>query len=341
MRLLAYCTLANGVKLSRMQAIRVHHFGDPSVMKRETVPDRPPAAGQVLVSIKAAGVNPVDTYIRSGVYASLPPLPYTPGADAAGLVEAVGPGVQELKAGDRVYISGTIDGRAYGSYAEKALCTVDQVHHLASHVSFAQGAGAGIPYVTAWRALFDKGNAAPGETVLVHGASGAVGVAAVQMASAAGLRVFGTAGTDRGRALAREQGAAEVFDHATPGYEKEIAARADGRGVDLVIEMLANVNLARDLEIIAKRGRIIVVGNRGSLELNPRAIMGKDATIKGLTNWNATPAELAVAHAAIVAGMQRSGFAPQVRKEMPLADAPHAHEEVLEPGAFGKIVLVP
>ncbi|RPI54707.1 MAG: NADPH:quinone reductase, partial [Acidobacteria bacterium] len=119
-----------------MNAIRVHQFGDPSVMKLEAVPDQTPAAMQVLVTIKAAGVNPVDTYIRSGVYASLPPLPYTPGADAAGVVEAVGPGVQEFKPGDRVYISGTIDGRAYGSYAEKAVCNVDQVHHLASHVSF-------------------------------------------------------------------------------------------------------------------------------------------------------------------------------------------------------------
>jgi NADPH2:quinone reductase len=341
MRLLAYCTVANGVKLSRMKAIRVHQFGDPSVMKLECIPDRPAGAGQVAVTLKAVGVNPVDTYIRNGVYASLPPLPYTPGADAAGVVEAVGPEVHEFKAGQRVYISGTIEGRAYGSYADKALCNVEQVHHLADHVSFQEGAGVGVPYVTAWRALFDKGSAGPGETVLIHGASGAVGVAAVQMASAAGLKVYGTAGSDRGRQLAREQGAREVFDHTSPGYEKEILAKTGGRGVDLVIEMLANVNLARDLDLIAKRGRIIVVGSRGALELNPRGIMSKDATVKGLTNWNATPTELAVAHSAIVAGMHRSGFKPQVGKEMPLADAPRAHEEVLKPGAYGKIVLIP
>jgi NADPH:quinone reductase len=341
MRLLAYCTAANGVKLTRMKAIRVTQFGDPSVMKLESAPDRPAGAGQVLVSLKAAGVNPVDTYIRSGGYAFLPPLPYTPGADAAGVVEAVGSGVQEFASGDRVYISGTVDGRASGSYAEKAVCTVDQVHHLASHVSFTEGAGVGVPYVTAWRALFDKGNASPGETVLIHGASGAVGVAAAQMASAAGLKVFGTAGTDRGRQLAREQGVHEIFDHTAAGYEKEILAKTNGRGVDLVIEMLANVNLARDLELIAKRGRITVVGNRGALELNPRMIMSKDAVIKGITNWNATPVELATAHAAIVAGMQRSGFKPQVGKELPLADAPRAHEDVMKPGAYGKIVLIP
>jgi NADPH2:quinone reductase len=253
----------------------------------------------------------------------------------------VGSDVHQLKPGDRVYISGTVSGRAYGSYAQRALCTVDEVHHLPSRVSFAEGAGVGVPYVTAWRALFDRGHATPGETVLVHGASGAVGVAAAQMASAAGLRVFGSAGTERGRQLARDQGAHEVFDHAAPGYEKDVLAKTGGRGVDLVIEMLANVNLVKDLDLIAKRGRIVIVGNRGALELNPRAIMGKDATIVGFTNWNALPAELATAHAAIVAGMERSGYKPHVGKEMPLADAPRAHEEVLKPGAYGKIVLIP
>ena len=341
MRLLAYSTLRNGVKLSRMKAIRVHEFGDPSVMKLEEIPDLSAGPGQLLIGLKATGVNPVDTYIRNGQYASLPPLPYTPGSDAAGAVEAVGSGVQEFKPGDRVYICGTVTGRAYGSYAQQALCTIDQVHPLPSHISFAEGAGVGVPYVTAWRALFDKGRGVPGETVLIHGASGAVGVAATQMASAAGMRVFGTAGTDRGRQLAREQGAREVFDHTAQGYEKEILAKTGGRGVDLVIEMLANVNLVRDLELIAKRGRIAIVGNRGALELNPRAIMGKDATVVGFTNWNALPGELAMAHAAIVAGMERSGYKPQVGKEMPLADAPRAHEDVLKAGAYGKIVLIP
>jgi NADPH2:quinone reductase len=324
-----------------MKAIRVHQFGDPSVMKLEEVPDPSAGAGQVVVDVKAAGVNPVDTYIRTGQYALLPPLPYTPGSDAAGVVAAVGSEVADIKVGDRVYIMGTIAGRAFGAYAQRVVCTVDQVHHLPSHITFAEGAGVAVPYVTAWRALFEKGRAAPGETVLVHGASGAVGVAATQIASAAGLRVFGTAGSERGRQLAREQGAHEVFDHSAPGYEMDIVAKTGGRGVDLIIEMLANVNLVRDLDLIAKRGRIAIVGNRGALELNPRAIMGKDATIVGFTNFNVLPGELATAHAAIVAGMEHSGYKPQIGKELPLADAPRAHEDVLKPGAYGKIVLVP
>jgi len=294
----------------------------------------------VLVRLRAAGVNPVDTYIRSGSYAMLPTLPYTPGADGAGTVEAVGEGVKAFKNGDRVYISGSVDGRASGSYAEHAVCAIEQVHPLPANISFAQGAGLGVPYVTAWRALFDKGRATAGETVLIHGASGAVGVAAVQMARAAGLRVFGTAGTDRGRELATAEGAHEVFDHGSPEYQKQIAAKTDGRGINLVIEMLANVNLVRDLEMIAIRGRVVVVGNRGAIELNPRAIMGKDATVTGFTNWNATPQDLAVAHAAIVAGMERCGYKPQVGREMPLGDAPRAHEDVMKSGSYGKIVLI-
>ena len=310
-------------------------------MTLEEVAARPAGPGQAVVKVKAAGVNPVDTYIRAGNYATLPPLPFTPGADGAGVVESVGSDVRAFASGDRVYFSGTVDGRAYGAYAEVALCNLDQIHRLPTQVSFAEGAGIGIPYVTAWRALLDKGRAVPGETVLIHGASGAVGTAAVQIARAAGLRVFGTAGTERGRQLALEQGAHEVFDHTAGAYEKQIIDKTDGRGVDLVVEMLANVNLVRDLELLAKRGRVAIVGNRGSLELNPRAIMGKDATIVGFTNWNATPAELATAHAAILAGMERSGFKPQVGKEMALAEAPRAHEDVLKPGAYGKIVLIP
>ena len=343
MRHLAYCTsqtLSNNGKLSRMKAIRVSAFGEPSVMVVEDVPDPTPGPGQVVVGVKAAGVNPVDTYIRTGNYVLRPDLPYTPGSDAAGVVELVGPQVDRVKQGDRVYLCGTVAGRAQGAYAQRALCDVSQVHALPPHVTFAEGSGVGVPYVTAWRALFDRGHAQPGETVLIHGASGAVGVAAVQMARAAGLRVVGTAGTDRGRQLAREQGAHEVFDHSVAGYEQAIAASARGRGVDLVIEMLANVNLVRDLDLLAKRGRIVIVGNRGALELNPRAIMAKDATVSGLTMWNATAAELATAHAAIVAGMERSGYRPQVGKELPLSEAPRAHEEVMKPGAFGKIALV-
>jgi len=324
-----------------VKAIRAHQFGDPSVLKLEDVPDPVAGAGQVLIDVKAAGVNPYDTYIRSGQYARLPPLPYTPGSDAGGIVESVGPDVHGFQRGDRVYIAGTAAGPTVGAYAQKALCTPDQVHPLPKHLSFAQGAAVNVPYVTAWRAVFDKGAARPTEAILVHGASGGVGIPAVQMASAAGLTVFGTASTEKGRALARQHGADEVFDHSTADYQKQILDKTGGRGVDLIIEMLANVNLVRDLEMIARHGRVVVVGSRGSIELNPRLVMAKEAIVTGLTMWATTPKELAAAHAAVAAGLQIGALKPEIGQELPLGDAPRAHEAVMKSGAHGKIVLIP
>jgi NADPH2:quinone reductase len=319
-----------------MKAIRVREFGGPEVMKLEEVPDLTAGPGQVVVSVKAVGVNPVDTYIRSGAYAAKPALPYTPGMDAAGTVEAVGEGVESVEVGERVYVAGTL-----GAYAEQALCDASQVHHLPERVSFAQGAGVNIPYATAFRALYNRAHGQPGETVLVHGASGGVGIAAVQMARAGGLTVIGTAGTEKGRKLVLEQGAHHVMDHRKEGYAEEIMALTKGRGVDVILEMLANVNLAKDLTLLALRGRVVVIGNRGSIEINPRATMQRDLSILGLTLLNATKEELVSIHAALVAGLESGTLNPVVGREMPLADAPLAHRAVMEPGAYGKIILIP
>jgi len=320
-----------------MKAIRVHEFGGPEVMKLEEVPDLTAGQGQVVVSMKAVGVNPVDTYIRSGAYAVKPALPYTPGMDGAGTVEAVGEGVESVKVGERVYVAGTLRG----AYAAQALCEAAQVHPLPARVSFAQGAGVNVPYATAYRALYDRAHGQPGETVLVHGASGGVGIAAVQMGRAGGFTVIGTAGTERGRKLVLEQGAHHVVDHRKSGYTDEIMALTKGRGVDLILEMLANVNLANDLTLLALRGRVVVIGNRGSIEINPRATMQRDLSILGFTLLNAGEEELARIHAALVAGLESGTLNPVVSREMPLAEAPLAHRAVMEPGAYGKIVLVP
>ncbi|MGA2609157.1 MAG: NADPH:quinone reductase [Terriglobia bacterium] len=320
-----------------MKAIRVHEFGGPEVMKLEEVPNLAPGPGQVVVSVKAVGVNPVDSYIRAGTYAAKPPLPYTPGMDAAGTVEAVGEGVESVEVGERVYVAGTLRG----AYAEQTLCDAWQVHRLPERVSFAQGAGVNVPYATAYRALYNRAHGQPAETVLVHGASGGVGIAAVQMARAGGLTVIGTAGTEKGRKLVLEQGAHHVVDHRKEGYAEEIMALTNGRGVDVILEMLANVNLAKDLTLLALRGRVVVIGNRGSIEINPRATMQRDLSILGLTLLNATKEELVGIHAALIAGLESGTLNPVVGREMPLADAPRAHRAVMEPGAYGKIILIP
>jgi NADPH2:quinone reductase len=320
-----------------MKAIRVSEFGGPEVLKLQDVPDPKPDSGQVLVRIKAAGVNPVDTYIRAGAYARKPSLPYTPGTDAAGIVETVGPNVKRFKSGDRVYANGTITG----AYAELALCEESRLHPLPAKTSFAQGAALGVPYGTAYRALFQRGNAKAGEVLFVHGASGGVGIACVQFGRAFGMTVIGSAGTDKGRAMVMEQGAHHVVDHRTPEYEKQVMAFTEGRGVDLITEMLANVNLARDLSIVATNGRIVVIGNRGTIEINPRDAMAREASILGLILWAATDPELAQIHAAIVAGLENGTLRPVVGDESPLAEAGRAHRSVMEPGSYGKIVLVP
>ena len=320
-----------------MEAIRVHQFGEPEVLRLEEVPTPQPGSGQALVRMQAIGVNPVETYIRAGTYSYKPALPYTPGNDGAGVVEQIGDSVTEFKPGDRVYTAGSISG----TYAEFALCKTEQVHPLPVNVSFAQGAAMGTPYATAYRGLFQRAGAKPGETVLVHGASGGVGTAAVQLARARGLRVFGTAGSDEGGKLAREQGAHEVFDHRAPDQFEQIMKATGGRGVDVIVELLANVNLGKDLTILAKGGRVVIIGSRGRVEIDPRDAMQRDADLRGMVMPNTPPAELASIHAALVAGLENGTLRPVIGKEFRLAEAAQAHRAVMEPGAFGKIVFVP
>jgi len=320
-----------------MKAIRIHEFGGPGVMQLEDAPDPQPGPGQVVVSVKAAGVNPVDGYIRAGTYARKPALPYSPGMDGAGIVESVGDGVNNLGAGDRVYIAGSLSG----TYAELALCNANQVHRLPAQVAFAQGAAVNVPYATAHRALFHRAGAQPGDSVLVHGASGGVGVAAVQLSRAAGMKITGTGGTGKGRTLVKEQGAHNVLDHRAPNYLEQALELTGGRGFDVILEMLANVNLGADLGLLAPGGRVVVIGSRGPVEINPRDAMGRDAAILGMSLLNAPEPDLARIHAALVAGLENGALRPIVGQEVPLAEAPRAHEAVMEPGAFGKIVLIP
>lgn len=319
-----------------MRAIIVRRFGGPEVLQIEDVPDPAPAEGQLLVRLHAAGVNPVDCYIRSGQYSQQAHLPYTPGIDGAGVVEAVGPGVKHRKVGERVYIAWSLSG----TYAEKVLCAESQTHPLPDGISFGQGAAIGVPYGAAYRALFQKAGAIAGETVLVHGASGGVGIAAIQIARAAGLRVIGTAGSDAGRQLVLDVGAHAVLDHHQPDHLSRTSELTCGKGVDVILEMLANVNLGEDLKALGKGGRVVVVGSRGRVEIDPRDAMGQESVIIGMTLFSASEKELSSMHAAFVAGLENGTLRPVVSHELPLAEAATAHHEVMEASTLGKIVLV-
>jgi NADPH2:quinone reductase len=319
-----------------MKAILVRAFGAPEVLRVEEVPVPSPGPGQALVAVKAAGVNPVESYIRAGIYPRKPELPYTPGTDAAGVVEAVGPGVTTVKPGDRVYVY------ALGAaYAEKVAVEFSRVFPLPAALSYEQGAALGVPYGTAHRALFHHGSARKGETVLIHGASGGVGVAAVQLALRAGLTAIGTGSGAEGAAFVKSLGAHHALDHRASGYQDEILKLTGGKGIDIVVEMLANENLPADLALAAPRGRITIVGSRGPVTIDPRAAMSKDVAIHGMSLWNMTDAERAEAHADLGRGLADGSLKPVIGARFPLAEAAKAHEAVMSSGARGKIVLMP
>jgi NADPH2:quinone reductase len=223
--------------------------------------------------------------------------------------------VKAWKPGDRVFIHGTAaehtHGHYGGAYAQKAVCNLDHLYTLPASVSFAQGAAMGVPYATAYRALFHKAQTRPGETVLIHGATGGVGLAATQIAHAHGIRVFGTGGTDDGLKAVRESGADETF------------------------------NLDKDLGLLAQRGRIVVIGNRGRVEIDARQAMGKDAMIIGMTLFNISDPDMASINSYMMTGLANGTLKPVVGKEFPLADAAKAQDAVMASGARGKIVLIP
>jgi NADPH:quinone reductase len=162
-----------------------------------------------------------------------------------------------------------------GAYAEYALALEEQVHPLPAKIDFKQGGELWVPYGTAYHALYHAAKAHASETVLVHGASGGVGIAAVQIARAVGLKVLGTAGTPKGLELAKREGAHQAFDHRKSGYQEEILQATGNRGVDIILEMLANVNLSQDTRLLANNGRVVVIGSRGEVNINPRELMGQ------------------------------------------------------------------
>ncbi|HOU29228.1 MAG TPA: NADPH:quinone reductase [Thermoleophilia bacterium] len=311
-----------------MRAVVVHEFGEPEVLGLEQLPEPTPVPGEVLVRIQAAGVNPFETYVRAGTYSDLPALPYTPGADGAGV---------RTDTGERVYVTGSLSG----TYAEYALCREEDVRPLPDALSYAQGAALGTPYTTAYRALFQRARATAGERVLVHGASGGVGLAVVQLALAAGLEVTGTAGSQAGSELVAAQGAVRVLDHHDPGHLTAAVELTGGDGYDLIVEFLANANLGADLKALAPRGRVIVVGSRGPVEVDARDLMNAEGAILGMRLPNARAEEVEAARAAVDTGLHSGVLRPVVGRELPLAEAARAHRLLMERPALGRLVLVP
>lgn len=328
-----------------MKAIRAHEFGGPEKLVVEEIDDPVAGPGEIVIDVKAAGVNPSDVYMLSGIYALVPELPYVPGYDAAGVVSSVGDGVSELEIGDRVMTCPGVgkqedkpDLGITGCFAEKVLRRADDVRKVPDNVSFSQGAAIGVPYATAHHALFLRGNGKAGETVFIHGASGAVGTAAVQLAKRAGMTVIGSVGSDQGMTLVRELGADLAVNHNQDGYVEQVREESGG-GPELIIEMLANVNLATDLDLVAKYGRVIIIGARAEVTINPRVTMMKELDVRGMALFNTTREESEAIMEDLITGLADGSLNPIIGTEMPLEDAARAYARVMETGAYGKLVL--
>lgn len=325
-----------------MKAVRMQAFGEPEVLEYVDLPAPELGAGEVRVQLRAVGVNPAEAYIRTGSYVFFKPdLPYVPGFDGAGVVAEVAADVIGLGVGQRVYVSSILSARRTGTYAEQVVCTADGVHPLPDSLTFAQGAALGIPATTAFRALFQRAGLQRGETVLIHGASGGVGLCAVQLAVAAGATVIGSAGSAAGRDAVTAAGADHVVDHLAEDHLDEVARISRRKGPDVIIEMLADRNLAADLGVLAKYGRIVVVGSRGSLDFTPRLAMIKEADIRATALWNTPHDQWLAASQAVSDAIANGSLVPVVGRSYPLAEAAAAQRDILTVPHSGKVILEP
>jgi NADPH2:quinone reductase len=319
------------------RAIRVAAAGPPSALEIVQQPLRALQSKEVLIRVKAIGINPVETYIRSGKYASAL-FPHTPGHDAAGTIEAVGSDVTSLAPGQRVYTLRTLTG----AYAEMVIADARYALPVPDAISFTEAAAVPTPYHTAYRALFQRLRIVPGKYLLVHGATGGVGIACAQIAASHGLTVIGSAGSEDGEHLAARW-CHHVVRHGQINSKEQVLAATSDHGPDYIVDMLGNANFQLDLELIAQNGAICIVGSRGDTPaISPRVIMTKECTVTGIMLWHNTEEDVLEQAAFIHAGLGAGTLKPVLGKVFyGLGSAPEAHEDVIEHkgGAHGKIVI--
>lgn len=323
-----------------MKAVQINEFGGPEVLKVVDIEEPSPNKDEVKVKLYAVGLNPSESYTISGNYAyNVPDLPYVPGGDGAGVIEEVGAGVENVKVGDRVYLSGFNAERKTGTYAEKVVTDAKSVYPLPDGTTFNEGAALGIPVFTAYRALMQKANVRAGETVLIHGASGAVGSMAVQIAKSVGAIVIGTSSTKAGRSNILALGADYAIPHVTEENKDEIMALTDHKGPDIIIEFLADVNLETDSKIIANYGRIVIVGSRGTIEFTPRNLMTNDATITGMALTYPESKDVVEMHHGVTALVESGFLKPVIGRTFSLDEIQEAHEHLMGSSGDGRTIL--
>jgi NADPH:quinone reductase len=324
-----------------VKAVRLHEYGGPEVLILEEVDKPRPGAGQVLVRVRAASVNQVDVAVRENRFPTPKQPPKIIGTDGAGIVEEVGEGVHNVAPGAEIVFSGIGIG-SEGSYAEYALLAEIQAVPKPPSLSFVEAAAMGLVFPTAYYGLVDRAHVAAGETVLVQGAAGGVGSAAVQIAKAVGARVLATVDDDAGAELVLELGADETIDRHHEDVAVRVRQLTEDRGVDVIVEIATSDNLAADIGALAKGGRIVCIGQgRGAEGTVPVGhAIAIDATILFMSLSNAGRAGVARIMGEIATLVEQGKVASVIGEELPLADARRAHE-LLQGPHLGKIVLVP
>lgn len=323
-----------------MKAIVFTRTGGPEVLQLAEVPRPEVRPGMVLIKVHAIGVNFADTRFRQGTYVVKPKLPDTPGMEAAGVVEAGGEGVTEFRPGTRV-AAFTVK-----SYAEYCQAPASMVIPLPDAVGFVEGAAFPIQVLTAYHLLHTADSTGPERTVLVHSAAGGVGLAAVQLAKAAGARVFGTVSSDDKAALVRQHGADAVINYATEKFADEALRLTDGRGVDLILDAVGKPTFEEGLRCLAMFGHLILYGRAGGPTdpLNVAVLSPKSLKVSGFMLPTVTrnfPDKTRESAERCFALMREGQLRLHIGKTFPLAAAADAHRHLESRESTGKLILLP
>lgn len=322
-----------------MKAVTFDRVGGPEVLTYGEAPDPELRPGKVLIKNRAIGINFADTLFRQGQYLMQPKFPDVPGLETAGVVEAVGDGVDGVRPGDRVAAIGT------RTYAEYALVPAGQIIPLPDSVGFEDGAAFPIQVLTAYHMLFTSHRLTEGQSVVVHSAAGGVGLAAVQLAKAAGARVIGTVSTEEKATLAKEYGADEVVNYATHDFAEETLKLTDGKGVDLILDAVGKPTLEKGLKCLAPFGHLVVYGRAGGVPdpLNVFGLFQKSIKVSGFVLYtvSAMPDVHRKGIEASFARMAEGKLKLLIGRTFPLADAAEAHRHMESRQSVGKLVLLP
>ncbi|SAK71627.1 alcohol dehydrogenase [Caballeronia arationis] len=324
-----------------MRAIRCNQYGPPETLSLETLPDLHPGAGEVVIDVKAASVNFPDVLIIENKYQFKPPLPFTPGAELAGIVREVGAGVTQFAPGMRVAAY-----TAHGAFAEQALASASSCVPLPDDVDLAQAAAFTLAYGTSYHAVVDRAALKAGETMLVLGAAGGVGLAAVQIGKALGARVIAAASSAEKLALCTQYGADAIIDYAHEDLRERIKALTDGRGPDVIFDPVGGSYAEPAFRSIAWRGRYLVIGfANGEIPKLPFNLpLLKGASIVGVF-WGEhmkREADLGAAAFEHMIGWIREGkLLPHVSKRYSLDETPQALDDMANRRVTGKVVIVP